>query len=334
MATFNIVEGVRPGKPIFAITRGYTEDLWEMTTCCWKQDPTGRPIVDYILGALEVAAEQWKPRHGGLSALSPHDDWSPTLFGEESDSPTDSEPENEPAIAYVPAPLALPPTRSVPPPLTAKKQSPPEVPATLEKEEVRAASTRPPKEEPSLTLATSWEEGTKPVPVEPPREDGPKSIPTAPKEEGIRPVPVRPSREEEPRSNPAAKDETKESVPLKPTSVTPEEANPAPTSSPKQASSDHIPTTPGRGVASPRKEDVPPKPTPATPLKKQESKSVIVSPSEEAPPNPVPKQGETRPRPAHPQKVEPKPRGQPFERESNAPQRPVQVHRQRSERHP
>jgi len=114
-AMFDIIQGVRPKKPIFAITRGYTEELWEMTMRCWKEAPNERPRVDYILDALGVAAEQWKPRYGGISTLSPQDDWSPTLYGEESDSPTDSKPENVPSLdparsppTETPAPIPVP----------------------------------------------------------------------------------------------------------------------------------------------------------------------------------------------------------------------------------
>ena len=86
-----IIDGVRPLKPIFVITRGYTEDLWELTTHCWNQDLFERPPVDQVLEALDVAAEQWKPR----LPSSPQDDLSPTLWAEESDSYTFSEPEDE-----------------------------------------------------------------------------------------------------------------------------------------------------------------------------------------------------------------------------------------------
>ena len=75
---FQILKGERPKKPIFVITRGYTEELWGMTESCWKQDPDERPAVDYVLDTLSRAAEEWKPRGGELSAPSPVDDWSST----------------------------------------------------------------------------------------------------------------------------------------------------------------------------------------------------------------------------------------------------------------
>ena len=89
-----IIDGVRPPKPIFIITRGYTEDLWELTTRCWNQSSFERPTVDRVLDGLKVAAEQWKP----LLPSSPQDDLSPTLWAEESDSHTFSEPEDECAV--------------------------------------------------------------------------------------------------------------------------------------------------------------------------------------------------------------------------------------------
>lgn len=62
MATNDILQGVRPKKPIFVITRGYTEELWQMTTACWEVDPAKRPAIDVILGTLSSAAKQWKPK--------------------------------------------------------------------------------------------------------------------------------------------------------------------------------------------------------------------------------------------------------------------------------
>jgi len=47
-----ILDGVRPEKPDLATTRGYTEDLWEMTTSHWVEDPGSRPTVDHVLDAL------------------------------------------------------------------------------------------------------------------------------------------------------------------------------------------------------------------------------------------------------------------------------------------
>ena len=58
MAILCILEGVRPKTPIFAATRGYTDKLWEMTTSCWKEDPSDRPTVDHVLALLENAAEE------------------------------------------------------------------------------------------------------------------------------------------------------------------------------------------------------------------------------------------------------------------------------------
>ena len=90
-AMTRILQGEPPKKPIFSITRGYTQELWDMTTSCWDVEPTKRPTVDRVLDALIIAAEQWRPKHG----VSTQDDRDPTT-SEESDSPADFEPENEP----------------------------------------------------------------------------------------------------------------------------------------------------------------------------------------------------------------------------------------------
>ena len=88
-----ILNGMRPKKPIFVITRGYTEGLWEMTTTCWEKDPTKRPAVDHVLGVLRSAAGQWEHKCGELAT---QDDWSPASspvsLTEESDSEHESYP--------------------------------------------------------------------------------------------------------------------------------------------------------------------------------------------------------------------------------------------------
>ena len=62
-----------------------------MSMSCWDVEPTKRPTVDRVLDALIIAAEQWRPKHG----VSTQDGRDPTT-SEESDSPADFEPENEP----------------------------------------------------------------------------------------------------------------------------------------------------------------------------------------------------------------------------------------------
>ena len=79
-----LLDGARQKKPIFVITRGYTEELWEMTTSCWEEDPTKRPTVDYVLGVLSSAAERWEPKCGGFSTQ---------YYTEESDSEHEDEPD-------------------------------------------------------------------------------------------------------------------------------------------------------------------------------------------------------------------------------------------------
>ena len=56
-----IIRGEPLKKPFFSITRGYTQELWDVTTSCWDVEPNKRPEIDCVLGALTIAAEQWKP---------------------------------------------------------------------------------------------------------------------------------------------------------------------------------------------------------------------------------------------------------------------------------
>ena len=57
-----ITQGRRPEKPKFGHTRGYTEELWKLTTDCWQQDPAKRPPVDNVLEELRNEASKWEPR--------------------------------------------------------------------------------------------------------------------------------------------------------------------------------------------------------------------------------------------------------------------------------
>lgn len=140
-----IGEGGRPPKPTFVITRGYTNELWAMTESCWKQEPSERPEVSEILKALKIAAEQWKPHNGG----SPQDYWSPTLC-EESDSHSDSEPEDKDVTAdafdsppHSPLVKTLVPVPPCPvsPPSTMNDETPPEhTPAASDENKILYAS--------------------------------------------------------------------------------------------------------------------------------------------------------------------------------------------------
>jgi len=64
-------KGERPEKPNFDATLGYTEELWEMTTSCWKEDPGDRPTVDCVLETFKSAAEWWETEHEEIDTPSP-----------------------------------------------------------------------------------------------------------------------------------------------------------------------------------------------------------------------------------------------------------------------
>jgi len=75
------------------ITRGYTQELWDMSMSCWDVEPSKRPKVERVLGTLIIAAKQWEPKYGGFSI---QDDCDQTASEEQSDSSTDPEPEDQP----------------------------------------------------------------------------------------------------------------------------------------------------------------------------------------------------------------------------------------------
>jgi len=57
-----ILKGARPKKPSFATTRGFTEELWELTTTCWQPDPMERPTLSDLLRLLGNMAPQWQSK--------------------------------------------------------------------------------------------------------------------------------------------------------------------------------------------------------------------------------------------------------------------------------
>lgn len=143
-------------RPYDPETRGYTEELWEMTVSCWEQEPNKRLDVSDILEVLKTAARQWKPRIGGLAALS-QGDWSLTIYAE-TDSHTLLEPEdtsNSPPYSpviktLVPATATSTFTSPSPvhPPSTTNDETPPAyIPVTLSEEKT-----------PSTFKGLSWEE--------------------------------------------------------------------------------------------------------------------------------------------------------------------------------
>jgi len=93
VAMVSILNGARPEKPTSDATRGYTEELWELTTSCWKEDPSDRPTVDHVLDTPMSAARQWESED--IDTPSPRDGRSSTPFTEGPESPTVSEHKNE-----------------------------------------------------------------------------------------------------------------------------------------------------------------------------------------------------------------------------------------------
>ena len=57
-----IIDGKRPKKPDFIITRGYTNELWKLTEDCWDVDPEKRITVDELAVKFEGEVSKWKPR--------------------------------------------------------------------------------------------------------------------------------------------------------------------------------------------------------------------------------------------------------------------------------
>ena len=117
-----------------------------MSISCWDVEPTKRPTIDHVLGALTIATEKWTPKHRGVST---QDDCDQTASKEESYPPTDPEPEDGPVDdmpgspdppqpLVTETPIPAPPSAS--PPSIVKDPAQPEITSiTPEKEEMRFA---------------------------------------------------------------------------------------------------------------------------------------------------------------------------------------------------
>ena len=186
-----ILDGVRPKKPIFIITRGYTKELWEMTTSCWEEDPTKRPAVEYVLGVLSRAAERWEPKYGELAA-------------QDDTEELDSEHEEKPDITSVSTTIDSP--------------QPPVIEAPRALDPIPAPSVLPNDTPPKYVSVTPLKKGeVKPAPVGPSNEEELKSTLAISRREEMKPASVSPSEavREEQKSTPviSKKERTREDVP-------------------------------------------------------------------------------------------------------------------------
>ena len=278
-----ILDGMRPKKPIFIITRGYTKELWEMTTSCWEEDPAKRPSVEYILDVLSSAAERWEPKCGELAT---QDDT------EESDSEHEDEPDITSASTTINSPRppvieAPPPLDPIPAPSVLPDGAPPKyIPVTpLKKGEVKPAPVGPSNEEElKSTLAISRREEIKPAFVSPSEvvREEPKLTPvTTKKEEGREEVPAtRDLRNTTPPMNKSIPPIV--SKPVTTTASGPPET-PAPTPAPL------IPTsTPSASMHSATSNEVLLKSVPVNSLKKDEVKPPPVRPPGQEEPRSTP----------------------------------------------
>jgi hypothetical protein len=59
MVVNEIMEGVRPKKPVGAKRLGFSDELWRTVELCWLEDRNARPVVEDILSCLNKATAFW-----------------------------------------------------------------------------------------------------------------------------------------------------------------------------------------------------------------------------------------------------------------------------------
>ena len=57
-----VLNGERPKKPNFKISRGYTKELWKLTEDCWDADPSKRITIENLAKGFESEVSKWRPR--------------------------------------------------------------------------------------------------------------------------------------------------------------------------------------------------------------------------------------------------------------------------------
>ena len=60
-AILQVTKGERPEKPEGLGGRWFTDKVWDLVQCCWKQEPSDRPTANYVLECLQVASDSWTP---------------------------------------------------------------------------------------------------------------------------------------------------------------------------------------------------------------------------------------------------------------------------------
>ena len=56
-----ILRGERPGRPLDALTLGFTDTLWELLQLCWSESASARPTARQLFDYLHPASLTWKP---------------------------------------------------------------------------------------------------------------------------------------------------------------------------------------------------------------------------------------------------------------------------------
>jgi len=56
-----ILRGERPGKPLNALSLGFTDALWELLQSCWNESVAVRPTAQQLLDYLRPASHTWVP---------------------------------------------------------------------------------------------------------------------------------------------------------------------------------------------------------------------------------------------------------------------------------
>ena len=83
-----VLRGERPGKPLNALSLGFTDMLWGLLQSCWEESAAVRPTARQLLDHLNMVSDTWVPPETFSAAGGAVNNLSSDIFGVSEPSPS------------------------------------------------------------------------------------------------------------------------------------------------------------------------------------------------------------------------------------------------------
>ena len=83
-----VLRGERPGKPLNALSLGFTDVLWGLLQSCWEESAAVRPTARQLLDHLNMVSDTWVPPETFPAARGAVNNLSSDIFGVSEPSPS------------------------------------------------------------------------------------------------------------------------------------------------------------------------------------------------------------------------------------------------------